>query len=234
MQIKGFQKTTFIDYPSKVASLVFTGGCNFRCPFCHNGGLVLNPNQYPTTLPETVYQHLEKRRGVIDGLVITGGEPTLMPGLKQFIETVKAMQVSVKLDTNGTNPEVLKELLDANLLDYIAMDIKHTFEKYPTAIGPSKVDLEKIQESIEMIVNSGVEHEFRTTVIKGMHTEDDVMQMTSHIAGAKNYILQQYVKAEGELMPNTFRSYTSQELQDMIDRMDGSHAIESFRVRGKY
>jgi len=234
MQIKGFQKTTFIDYPNKVASLVFTGGCNFRCPFCHNGGLVLNPNQYPTTLPETVFRHLEKRKGMIDGLVITGGEPTLMQGLKAFIESVKAMDVSVKLDTNGTNPEVLQDLIESNLLDYIAMDIKHVFDKYPSAIGPSKVDMDKIKTSISLIIKSGVDHEFRTTVIKGMHTEDDVVQMTKYIKGARNYILQQYVKTEGELMPNTFRSFTSEELQNMIDNLDAKHGIKCFRVRGKY
>ena len=234
MQIKGFQKTTFIDYPNKVASLVFTGGCNFRCPFCHNGGLVLNPNRYPTTLPETVYQHLEKRRGVIDGLVITGGEPTLMPGLKAFIKSVKALNIAVKLDTNGTHPEVLKDLINENLLDYLAMDIKHAVDKYQVAIGPSKVDMEKIKESVDLIINSHVDHEFRTTVIKGMHTEEDILSMAQSVSGAKNYILQQYVKTEGELMPNTFRSFTSQELQDMIDNLDGKHSIKNFRVRGKY
>ena len=234
MQIKGFQKTTFIDYPNKVASLVFTGGCNFRCPFCHNGGLVLNPNKYPTILPETVYQHLEKRKGVIEGLVITGGEPTLMPGLKAFIKSVKALDIAVKLDTNGSRPELLKDLINENLVDYFAMDIKHTCDKYDLATGPSKVDMNKIKASIDMIMSSHVDYEFRTTVIKGMHSQADILGMTQLISGAKNYILQQYVKTEGELMPNTFRSFTSQELQDMIDNLEGKHTIKNFRVRGKY
>lgn len=234
MQIKGFQKTTFIDYPNKVAALVFTGGCNFRCPFCHNGSLVLSPNRYPTTLPETVFRHLEKRRGVIDGLVITGGEPTLMPGLKAFVQAVKDMGVSVKLDTNGTNPEVLVDLVEEDLLDYIAMDIKHDYDKYASAIGPSKVDMEKIKDSVTYIINSGVEHEFRTTVIKGMHTAEDIAVMAKQVDGARNYILQQYVKTEGELMPNTFRSFTIDELQAMIDGLNDNYQIENFRVRGKY
>lgn len=234
MQIKGFQKTTFIDYPNRVAALVFTGGCNFRCPFCHNGSLVLNPNRYPTTLPETVLRHLEKRKGMIDGLVITGGEPTIMTGLKAFIQTVKDMDVSVKLDTNGTNPEVLSDLIDNNLLDYIAMDIKHDFAKYSSAIGPSQVDMDMIKASVELIISSGVDHEFRTTVIKGMHTEEDVAVMANQVYGAKNYILQQYVKTEGELMANTFRSFTIDELQLMIENLNGAYNIENFRVRGKY
>lgn len=234
MQIKGFQKTTFIDYPNKVAALVFTGGCNFRCPFCHNGGLVVNPNQYPTTLPETVFQHLEKRKGVIDGLVITGGEPTLMSGLKSFIKTVKNMGVAVKLDTNGTNPDVLLDLIKDDLLDYIAMDIKHVFEKYTCAIGPSRVDMGLIKESIDIIIGSGVDHEFRTTVIKGMHTENDIALMAKQVSGANNYILQQYVKTEGEIMPNTFKSFTSQELQEIIDGIATDHNIKCFKVRGKY
>tara|TARA_Y100001933_G_C18931827_1_gene535658 strand:+ start:162 stop:866 length:705 start_codon:yes stop_codon:yes gene_type:complete len=234
MQIKGFQKTTFIDYPNKVASLVFTGGCNFRCPFCHNGGLVVNPNQYPTTLPETVFQHLQKRKGIIDGLVITGGEPTLMPGLKAFIQSVKALGVSVKLDTNGTNPGVLKDLIHEGLVDYIAMDIKHVFEKYASAIGPSKVDMDPIKDSIQIIIASGVDHEFRTTVIKGMHTEEDIALMAGQVSGANNYILQQYVKTEGEIMPNTFKSFTIDELQDIIDGIGSNHKIKSFKVRGKY
>ncbi len=234
VQIKGFQKTTFIDYPNKVASLVFTGGCNFRCPFCHNGGLVLNPNQYPTTLPETVLQHLEKRKGMIDGLVITGGEPTLMPGLTEFIKSIHQMGVAVKLDTNGTNPEVLEELIELNLLDYIAMDIKHDFNKYKSVIGPSHVDIDTLKTSVKMIITSGVDHEFRTTVIKGIHSEEDIQVMASQIKGAKAYILQQYVKTEGELMPNTFRSYTSDELQTFIDNLETDFGIETLKVRGKY
>jgi len=234
MQIKGFQKTTFIDYPDKVAALVFTGGCNFRCPFCHNGGLVLSPNNYPTTLPETVYQHLEKRKGMIDGLVITGGEPTLMTGLKEFVQNVKAMGVSVKLDTNGTNPQVLKDLLDSNLLDYIAMDIKHDFTKYMSVIGPSHVEINDLKKSITLIIDSGVDHEFRTTVIKGIHDGADISTMAHQVKGANNYILQQYVKTEGELMPNTFRSFTSEELQAFIDNMDDDYGINTIKVRGKY
>jgi len=234
MQIKGFQKTTFIDYPNKVSALVFTGGCNFRCPFCHNGGLVLNPNQYPTTLPETVFRHLEKRKGVIDGIVITGGEPTLMTGLKDFIKTVKSMGVSVKLDTNGTNPNVLRELIEEDLLDYIAMDIKHDFTKYNTVIGSCGFKVDDLKTSIELIINSGVDHEFRTTVIKGVHFKEDIQVMAAQIRGAKNYILQQYVKTEGELMPNMFRAYTSEELQEFIDALSDSHGIENLKVRGKY
>lgn len=234
MQIKGFQKTTFIDYPNKVAALVFTGGCNFRCPFCHNGGLVVNPNQYPTTLPETVFQHLQKRKGIIEGLVITGGEPTLMPGLKAFIKAVKDMGVAVKLDTNGTNPSVLNDLIEEGLLDYIAMDIKHVFSKYSSAIGPSRVDLSQVKESVNIIINSGLDHEFRTTVIKGMHTENDIALMADQVQGAKNYILQQYVKTEGEIMPNTFKSYTIEELESIIEAIGTNHKIECFKVRGKY
>lgn len=234
MQIKGFQKTTFIDYPNKVAALVFTGGCNFRCPYCHNGGLVLKPTTYPTILPESVLKHLEKRRGVIEGLVITGGEPTLVPGLADFIRQVKAMDVAVKLDTNGTNPETVEGLIQDGLLDYIAMDIKHDFSKYDLVVGPDRADIQKLKKSVNVIISSGIEHEFRTTMIRGIHGAQDVQAMTRQIAGAQQYILQQYVKSDGELMSNTFKSYTLEELQGFVDGLDDTAGIGTIRVRGKY
>jgi pyruvate formate lyase activating enzyme len=234
MQIKGFQKTTFIDYPGKVASLIFTGGCNFRCPYCHNGGLVLMPGKYPTVMTETVVSHLEKRKDVVEGLVITGGEPTLMEGLEPFIRRVKKMGIYVKLDTNGTNPEVLQGLLQDNLLDYIAMDIKHSMKRYETITGIRHVNVNKIRESIKLIINSGIDHEFRTTMIRGVHTMEILNEMLGEIEGAKTYILQQYVKSESELMPNTFQTYTTEELEKMLDACKGQYNVENLSVRGKY
>ncbi len=234
MQIKGFQKTTFIDYPGKVASLIFTGGCNFRCPYCHNGGLVLTPGKYPTVMTETVLSHLEKRKGLVEGLVITGGEPTLMEGLDIFIRRVKEMGIFVKLDTNGTNPDVVQGLIQDNLLDYIAMDIKHSLKSYETITGIRHVNVKKIRESIKLIINSGIDHEFRTTMIRGVHTMEILKEMLSEIEGAKTYILQQYVKSESELMPNTFQTYTTEELEKMLDACKETYNIGKFSVRGKY
>ncbi len=234
MQIKGFQKTTFIDYPGKVASLVFTGGCNFRCPYCHNGGLVLTPNKYPTVMKDTVLSHLEKRKNVIEGLVITGGEPTLSDGLEAFVRSVKEIGISVKLDTNGTNPDLLKRLIDENLLDYIAMDIKHAFRAYETIIGVRDFDIDKIKTSVHHIIHSGVGHEFRTTVIKGVHDRAAIDEIARSIEGSNAFVLQQYIKTDGEIMPNTFQTYFMEELEEIMGEIQAKYAIEKCSVRGKY
>ena len=191
MKIGGLQKMTLIDYPGKVACTVFTVGCNFRCPFCYNSELVFPEKNTPTTSEEEFFNFLNKRKGLLDGVCVTGGEPTIHQDLLEFIQKIKDLKFLVKLDTNGTNPETLKQLLNKNLLDYIAMDIKSSVNGYKKAVG-TEVDMENIKKSIKLIMNSGIEYEFRTTVVPGIHSKEDILEIAKEIKGAKKYYLQQF------------------------------------------
>jgi pyruvate formate lyase activating enzyme len=192
MMIGGMQKVSLIDFPGKISTVVFTQGCNFRCEFCHNPSLVL-PEMFNHVIDEgEVLSFLESRKGLIDGVVLSGGEPTIQIGLCQFIEKTKKMGFLVKLDTNGTNPDLLSDLYSKNLLDYVAMDIKHTLGKYSTIVGKS-VDIQKIQQSISIIMNSGVGYEFRTTTVPKFHSVDDIKQIAKLIDGANCFVLQEFV-----------------------------------------
>lgn len=194
MLIGGFQKLTLIDYPGKVATVVFTIGCNFRCSFCHNPDLIKPTPEMIAIGKENekiFFDFLKKRRGLLDGVCVTGGEPTLQPDLIPFLERVKSMGFLVKLDTNGLKPEVLREVLRRKIADHIAMDVKHAPEKYASAMGV-EIDMEKIQESVEIIKKSGLPYEFRTTVVPGIHTEEDFDAIGKWIRGTKNYYLQPF------------------------------------------
>jgi pyruvate formate lyase activating enzyme len=192
MRIGGFQKLTLIDYPGKIATTVFTVGCSFRCPFCHNAELVIK-SQFPpkNNMEEEFFAHLEKRKGKIMGVCITGGEPTIQPDLISFIEKVKEKGYLVKLDSNGSHPEVLQKMIKRGLVDFIAMDIKNSPKKYNETIGLS-VDVKKIKKSVKIIMGSGVPYEFRTTVVPGIHSEQDFSEIAAWIKGAKSYYLQEY------------------------------------------
>ena len=176
MFISGFHKTTLLDYPGCIAAAIFTGGCNFRCPFCHNSGLVQDPFKEGLVPEDEVLAFLDKRKKILKGVCITGGEPTLQPDLPDFIGKVRKMGYRVKLDTNGYRPEVLRELLESGLLDYAAMDIKNCPEKYGAAAGlipPGNAggfELGKIEESIKLLLDGQIDYEFRTTVVKELHT----------------------------------------------------------------
>lgn len=196
MQIHGLNKTTLLDYPEHVAATVFTGGCNFRCPFCHNAGLVLEPDAQESIPEEEVLSFLQKRRGILQGVCITGGEPTLQPDLADFIGKVKELGYPVKLDTNGYRPEVLRELLDKKLLDYVAMDIKASKENYARASGLCRIDLDRIEESVEILKNSGISYEFRTTVVAGIHSMEEFDAIGRWLAGSRAYYLQAYREDE--------------------------------------
>ncbi|MDR1326861.1 MAG: anaerobic ribonucleoside-triphosphate reductase activating protein [Heliobacteriaceae bacterium] len=191
--IGGLQKSSLLDYPGKISAIVFMQGCNFRCGFCHNPELI-SIKQSGISVSDCL-NFLETRRGKLDAVVITGGEPCLQSGLKDFIRKIKAMDFLVKLDTNGSFPSVLEELLRENLLDYIAMDIKAPFEKY-TALAGMPVDTEKIRESISIIMNSGIDYEFRTTVVREQLTHDDIIQTSRQIAGAEKYYLQKFIPSK--------------------------------------
>lgn len=169
MTINGLQKLTLLDYPGKVACTIFFAGCNFRCPFCHNASLVLAPAEAEQISEETVLAFLKKRQGVLDGVCITGGEPLLQPELPAFIEKIRALGYAVKLDTNGYFPARLQQLIDAGLVDYIAMDVKNAPEKYPQTVGISPFDLSPVLKSMEILRTCGMPFEFRTTVVHGLH-----------------------------------------------------------------
>jgi pyruvate formate lyase activating enzyme len=195
MNIGGYQKLTLIDFPGTLATTVFTVGCNFRCPFCHNPELVLGAGQVASGTENKTEQEffafLEKRKGKLEGVCITGGEPTLQPDLVDFVKKVRAMGFLVKLDTNGARPDILKKLLDLKLLDFVAMDIKNQLKNYEKTVGV-KVDTKRIELSVELIRNSRLPYEFRTTVVPGIHTEKDFVAIAKWLSGAQAYYLQEY------------------------------------------
>ena len=199
MQIKGYNKTTLLDYPEHVAATVFVGGCNFRCPFCHNADLVLNPNMQADIGEEEVLAHLQKRKGILEGVCITGGEPTLQPDLPEFIKKIKGLGYPVKLDTNGYCPDVLEKLLEEGLLDYAAMDIKASKENYAMAAGLPQLDIGKIEESVKLLQNGSIPYEFRTTVVKGIHTIEEFEVIGQWLRGSRGYYLQAFRDSENVL-----------------------------------
>ena len=195
MEFVGIDKFSLLDYDENVSVVLFAPTCNFRCPFCHNGQSVLSNN---VEIPfDEILDFLKTRIGLIDAVVVTGGEPTLMPDLIEKIERIRALGFKIKLDSNGTNPEVLQELLRKNLLDYIAMDIKNSEEKYAVTAGLKTIDLTKIKQSIKIIMDSGIDYEFRTTLVAEYHTKDDMKGIGELIKGAKKLYLQKFVDREG-------------------------------------
>jgi pyruvate formate lyase activating enzyme len=190
MLIGGLQKFSLIDYPNKIAAIVFTQGCYFRCRYCHNPSLI-EKNSKNTIDEKTFFSFLEKRKDKLDAVVITGGEPTIHKDLKDFIKKIKDLNFLVKLDTSGVNPTILEELINENFLDYIAMDIKASFENYKK-ITQREIDINKIKKSISLIINSKVDHEFRTTLVDNLHVLDDVKNIAKLIKNSKRYILQRF------------------------------------------
>lgn len=216
MVISGMQKLTLLDYPGKMAAVIFTYGCNFRCPFCHNALLVTEKCE--TVLSEEeVFAFLEKRKGMLDAVCITGGEPTLQKGLKQFILKVRSMGYEVKLDTNGTSPDILGELLSEGLLDYVAMDIKNAPEKYSLTAG-TDVDINNILKSIELIKSKAPDYEFRTTVTKELHTEEDILTAAQLIGKGPKYFLQQF-KDSGCLIKDGHTPWDVKDLHNLKERL---------------
>ena len=194
MEFVGIDKFSLLDYEDKVSCVLFCKPCNFRCPFCHNGTTVLEAD---TFIPfEDILDYLKSRKGLIDAVVVSGGEPTLMPDLKEKIIKLKELGFLVKLDTNGTNPDIVKDLYESKLIDYVAMDIKNSFDKYPLTAGVNNINLNKIKETIDYLMNSGIDYEFRTTLIDEFHTEEDIEKMGELIKGANRYYLQKYVDRE--------------------------------------
>lgn len=228
MQIHGFNKTTLLDYPGLVAATIFTGACNFRCPYCHNAELVLNPSSQPIIPEEEILAHLKKRRGITQGVCITGGEPTLQKDLKDFIKKLKELELKVKLDSNGYKPEVLKDLVKEGLLDYVAMDVKAPLDEYDIIAG-AKLDSSKLKESIDFLIEGHVPYEFRTTVVKDFHTRESFEKMAELIKGADKYFLQGYVDSDKVIAPG-LSAYTYEEMQEFLPIFEGK--VRLVEIRG--
>ncbi len=197
----GIEPLSLVDLDGKLACTIFTSGCNLRCPFCHNKNLVLNKDL--KTIPfEEILAFLKLRKNMLDAVCITGGEPTLHSDLKEKIREIKKLGYFVKLDTNGTNPDMIKELYEEKLIDYVAMDIKNSLSKYAITCGNPHVNLLNIQKSINYLMNSGIEYEFRTTIIYEYHKIDDILEIANWLKGAKKYFLQKFVDSDTCLQSN--------------------------------
>lgn len=212
MNIQGLNKVTLLDYPGRVACTVFTGGCDLRCPFCHNSQLVLHPTFSPID-EEEVFALLRRRRGIIDGVAITGGEPLLQPDIEAFISRVRELGYSVKLDTNGTHPARLAHLLEAGLVDHVAMDIKNSPERYPETVGIPGFDVTPIRESVALLVGGSTGYEFRTTVVAPLHDEESMLGIGRLIKGAGRYFLQGFADSGALIDPEGLRAVPREEME---------------------
>ena len=212
----GIQKVSLLDYPQKVAATIFTGGCNFRCPFCHNRDLVFLPENIPELQEDDILAYLNKRKGILDGICISGGEPLLNPDLDIFLQKVKSIGYPIKLDTNGTNPAKLRELIDKKLIDYVAMDIKNTPSKYAETAGILNLDLSQIQESISYLKENHISYEFRTTIVREFHTQQDIKEIAEWLSGAQAWFLQSYTDSENVIQKG-LHAHDKQTLLTFLD-----------------
>ena len=218
MEIHGLQKLTLLDYPGRTACTVFTGRCNYRCPFCHNGALVLAPESQPALPEEEILRFLEKRRRLLDGVAVTGGEPTLQEDLPAFLRRVKDLGYAVKLDTNGTRPGVLRALLGEGLVDYVAMDVKAAPEKYAAAVGLPACDLAPVRESAALLMEGAADFEFRTTVVEQLHTPEDFDAVGRWLRGEEKYFLQAFRDSGDQIRPG-MKGCSRERMQAMLERL---------------
>lgn len=229
MIINGFEKLSLVDFPGFTACTVFTGACNMRCPFCHNATLVIDTKNLPIIDETYVFDYLKKRSGIIDGICITGGEPTLHKDLVDFALKCKELGIKVKLDSNGTNPDMLKELIDKKAIDYIAMDIKNSKDKYAITTNAS-VDMNKIQQSIDLLMQNLIPFEFRTTLVKKFHTIEDIENIAKWIKGAKKYYLQKFEDKGGCLQDGLTEVDldTAHKMRDIAQKYVENCALRSY------
>ena len=217
MLISGLQKLTLLDYPGTVACTVFTGGCNFRCPFCHNAALVLPELMDKDNQEEKVLSFLKKRQGVLEGVAITGGEPLLHADMPEFLGKIRELGFKIKLDTNGSFPERLMEIVNAGLVDRVAMDIKNPPELYAKTVGLERLDMEAIERSKNFLLEGRVDYEFRTTVVKGLHSAESIAAAAKWIEGAREYYLQQF-KDSGQLLAGSgLEAFNEEEMNALAD-----------------
>jgi len=231
MKVTGIQKLTLLDYPGVVACTVFTAGCNFRCPFCHNAMLVL-PEQIDDECltDDEVFGFLKKRRGVLDGVAVTGGEPLLHADMPEFLARVKELGYKIKLDTNGSNPELLSEIVKNKLVDRVAMDIKNAPEVYARTIGLKSFDIAPVERSKEMLLRGDIDYEFRTTVVKGIHTKESLIGAAKWIKGAREYYLQQFKDSGNLILPDGLSAYDEKQMHALADAV--RDYVPTVEVRG--
>ena len=227
MNVQGYQKLTLLDFPGRTACTVFTGGCNLRCPFCHNAGLVRTPLEGPN-LTDEVLAYLAKRKGILDGVCVTGGEPLLQPDLEAFLRKVKEMGYAVKLDTNGMLPERLSAILATKLVDYVAMDIKSSPDGYAAATG-TDADVSAVKDSLSILRDSGIPYELRTTAVRGIHTEADFDALGRWIGEVPAYFIQRFVDS-GQLLGSGCDAFTPEEMEHLLTTVRGY--IPSAQLRG--
>ena len=231
MLLKGLQKLTLLDYPGKMAATVFAGGCNFRCPFCHNASLVVGKRlkETPSVSEEDFFAFLKKRQGLLEGVCVSGGEPTLYRDLIPFLNNIKELGYLVKLDTNGYRPEVLKEAVRGGYVDYVAMDIKNSKESYQKTVGLEKFDIKPIEESVDFLMSGTVDFEFRTTLVRQLHTERDMYSIATWLRGDEKYFLQSFIDS-GDLLSDRLSGYDKKETEDLL-KLIKVH-VKNAQIRG--
>lgn len=229
MIIQGLQKLTLLDYPGKVACTIFTAGCNFRCPFCHNASLVIDTSANETIPEEEIFRFLTKRQGILDGVCISGGEPLIQDGIEEFIRQIKEMGYDVKLDTNGSFPDKLIRLVEAGLIDYVAMDIKNSQEHYGRTIGIEDYDIRDVHRSVKYLMSGKVPYEFRTTVVREFHQRSDFASIGRWIRGAREYYLQRFVDS-GDLIRPGLHGYNKEIMEQALEVVKKD--VESAKLRG--
>ncbi|MGF6906756.1 anaerobic ribonucleoside-triphosphate reductase activating protein [Fusobacterium sp. PH5-44] len=228
MKIYGLQKLSLLDYPEKIAATMFTGGCNFLCPFCHNKDLVIGVDKISEICQEDIFLFLEKRKGILEGICISGGEPLIHKDIEEFIKKIRKMGYLIKLDTNGSFPIELKNLIVKNLIDYVAMDIKNSPTKYPLTCGKNQIDIRKIKESASIIMSSNIQYEFRTTVIKELHNSKDFEEISQWLDGAKKYFLQSYLDSEN-VIERRFKAHDNCQMEKFKEIL--SKKISMVKIR---
>ncbi|WP_312372635.1 anaerobic ribonucleoside-triphosphate reductase activating protein [Lachnoclostridium sp.] len=216
MKISGLQKLTLLDYPGHLACTIFTMGCNFQCPFCQNASLVISPKETPQYSEEEILNFLSSRKHILEGICISGGEPTLQSDLIDFIRKVKSMGYFVKLDTNGTYPKLIRQLIEEHTIDMVAMDIKNSKESYAKTCGIETLNMNIIEESVNLLKEGLIPYEFRTTVVKELHTKKDFEEIGKWLEGASPYYLQAFVDS-GDLIGTNLTGYNKQELTELLE-----------------
>lgn len=227
MKISGFQKLTLLDFPDKLSCIIFTQGCNFKCSYCQNSSLITH--KCGDVIDENdIFDYLKKRRKIIDGVVISGGEPTIQKDLYEFVIKIKEMGFLVKLDTNGSNPTVLQKLIDENLLDYVAMDIKNIFEDYEEIIK-TRVNIDNIKKSIKILCDSDIDHEFRTTIIKNIHDISKILEICSYFSKGEKIYLQNFEQSDG-VIDKKLISFSKEELINLNEKIKEKYP--NVKIRG--
>ena len=231
MVIHGIQKLTLVDYPGHPASILFSGNCNFRCPFCQNSPLVLYSDEEPVLDNDEIFSFLKKRKGMLEGVVVTGGEPTINRDLVPFLSSLKDLGYLVKLDTNGYRPDVLRQAVEKGVVDYVAMDIKTSLDEYPKLCGVENIDTSRIKESIDYLMTGVVDYEFRTTVVEPLHHEENFKKIGQITKGCRRYFLQSFVES-GNILGKNCVPPSSGQLQNYLEILSSYIENVSIRDRG--